>query len=51
MAVARLLQWLCDALKRLVVDEALLVGDHLGAADHLAGTRLDDVHVVDGVLV
>lgn len=51
VAVARLLQWLCDALKRLVVDEALLVCDDLRTADHLAGARLDDVHVVDGILV
>lgn len=51
VAIARLLQRFRDAVKRLVVDEALLVRDDLGAADHLAGAGLNDVHVVDGVLV
>ena len=51
VAIARLLQRFRDAVKRLVVDEALLVRDDLGAADHLAGARLNDVYVVDGVLV
>ena len=49
--VAGLLQRLSDAMKRLLVDEALLVRDDLRAADHLARACLNNVHVVDGILV
>lgn len=51
VTVSRLLQRFGDDAQSVIVDEPLLMSDNFGAANHLAGAGLDDMHVIDGVLV